>query len=317
MLELPDSWVWDFWFADDGDRYHLFFLYASRALHDPERRHGRASVGHAVSDDLRNWTRVPDALVRGDAPAFDDVATWTGSVVRAADGTWHMFYTGGTERDGALIQSIGLATSDDLITWHKYEGNPIASADPRWYEKYDGTTWIDEAWRDPWVYPDPAGDGWHMLITGRANHGPVDDRGVVAHARSLDLLHWEVEPPLSEPRAGFGQLEVFQVEVIDGRVVLLFNCLRGELSAAKKETAGSGGVWSLIADSVTGPFDISRATPLTDDSLYVGRLVKDRDGTWQLLAFHNNGPEGFIGSISDPMPVFLTGDGLTLKPPGF
>jgi beta-fructofuranosidase len=317
MLELPDSWVWDFWFADDGDRYHLFFLYASRALHDPERRHGRASVGHAVSDDLRNWTRVPDALVRGDAPAFDDVATWTGSVVRAADGTWHMFYTGGTERDGALIQSIGLATSDDLITWHKYEGNPIASADSRWYEKYDGTTWFDEAWRDPWVYPDPAGDGWHMLITGRANHGPVDDRGVVAHARSLDLLHWEVEPPLSEPRAGFGQLEVFQVEVIDGRVVLLFNCLRGELSAAKKETAGSGGVWSLIADSVTGPFDISRATPLTDDSLYVGRLVKDRDGTWQLLAFHNNGPEGFIGSISDPMPVFLTGDGLTLKPPGF
>jgi beta-fructofuranosidase len=79
VFDLPDSWVWDFWFADDGDRYHLFFLYASRALHDPERRHLRASIGHAVSDDLVSWTRVADALVRSDAPAFDDVATWTGS----------------------------------------------------------------------------------------------------------------------------------------------------------------------------------------------------------------------------------------------
>jgi beta-fructofuranosidase len=313
MLELPDSWVWDFWFAQGGDQYHLFFLYASRALHDPGRRHGRASVGHAVSDDLRNWTRLPDALVRGDAPAFDDAATWTGSVVRGPEGKWHMFYTGASARDGVFIQTIGLATSGDLITWDKYDENPVVSADPRWYEKYDGTSWFDEAWRDPWVFADPDGDGWHMLITGRANYGPVDDRGVVGHARSRDLLQWEVQPPLSEPGAGFGHLEVFQVEVVEGRIVLLFNCLRSELSAAKKEISGSGGVWSLVADSVTGPFDISKATPLTDDSLYVGRLVRDCDGAWVLLAFHNEGSDGFMGSISDPMPVFLGDNGLTLK----
>jgi beta-fructofuranosidase len=310
MLELPDSWVWDFWFAVDGDEYHLFFLYASRALHDPDRRHGRASVGHAVSEDLRNWRRLPDALVRGDAPAFDDTATWTGSVVRGPD-RWYMFYTGAS----GVVQTIGLATSDDLVTWHKYDGNPVVSADSRWYEKYDGSTWIDEAWRDPWVFADPAGDGWHMLITGRANHGPVDDRGVVGHARSRDLIEWEVQPPLSEPGAGFGHLEVFQVEEVEGRVVLLFNCLRNELSAAKKNTSGSGGIWSVIADSVTGPFDISKATPLTDDSLYVGRLVRDRDGAWVLLAFHNESPDGFIGSISDPMPIFLDAEGPTLKQP--
>ena len=308
MLELPDSWVWDFWFARDGDEYHLFFLYASRALHDPGRRHGRASIGHAVSDDLRNWTRLPDALVRGEAGDFDETATWTGSVVRGPDGRWYMFYTGASDR----VQTIGLATSDDLVTWHKYDGNPIAAADPRWYEKYDGTTWFDEAWRDPWVFADPDGDGWHMLITGRANHGPVDDRGVVAHARSTDLVHWDVLPPLSEPGAGFGQLEVFQVEVVEDRVVLLFNCGSSELSAARKETSG-GGVWSLVADSLTGPFDIGKATPLTDESFYVGRLVRDVDGAWVLLAFHNEGPDGFIGSISDPMPVHLTPAGLTLQ----
>ena len=36
MFSLPEAWVWDFWFVDDGQKYHLFFLYASRALHDPQ-----------------------------------------------------------------------------------------------------------------------------------------------------------------------------------------------------------------------------------------------------------------------------------------
>ncbi len=313
MLTLPDSWVWDFWFADDGEQYHLFFLYASRALRDPDLRHGRASVGHAVSKDLRTWERLPDALVRGDAPAFDDVATWTGSVVRSPNGTWHMFYTGTSAPDGAFIQTIGLATSDDLLSWRKHEANPIVAADPRWYEKYDGTTWVDEAWRDPWVFADPGGDGWHMLITARANHGDVDNRAVVGHARSEDLVRWEVQPPLSEPGAGFGHLEVFQVEVVEGRVVLLFNCLRGELAESRRATDVTGGVWTLVADSLTGPFDIASARPLTDDSMYVGRLIRDRDGAWVMLAFHNTGPDGlFVGSISDPMPVVMTADGLTL-----
>lgn len=82
MFRLPDSWVWDSWLVDDGRQYHLFFLYASRALHHPDARHHRASVGHATSDDLRSWERIAGALVRSDAPAFDDLATWTGSIVR-------------------------------------------------------------------------------------------------------------------------------------------------------------------------------------------------------------------------------------------
>jgi len=26
VLRLADDWVWDSWVADDGERYHLFFL---------------------------------------------------------------------------------------------------------------------------------------------------------------------------------------------------------------------------------------------------------------------------------------------------
>ena len=220
MFSLPEAWVWDFWLVDDGQKYHLFFLYASRALGDPDHRHYRASVGHAISDDLIRWERVTDALVRSDAPAFDDLATWTGSVVRHPDGTWFMFYTGATLTPAGNVQKIGNAASDDLMTWRRNPNNPLLRADPRWYEKLADGMWPDEGFRDPWVFPDPKGNGWHMLITARANHGPADNRGVIGHAWSPNLHAWELQPPLTDPGQGFAQLEVVQSARIDGQDLL-------------------------------------------------------------------------------------------------
>ncbi|HEU4346984.1 MAG TPA: glycosyl hydrolase family 32 [Actinoplanes sp.] len=309
MLRLPDAWTWDFWFAQEDGVYHLFFLRASRALGDPDRRHFRASVGHAVSTDLRSWTQVADALVAADRPAFDDIATWTGSVVRGPDRRWRMFYTGAGSAEDGLAQRIGLATSADLTSWQR--AGPVLEPDPRWYERLGDSTWADQAWRDPWVFPDPDGDGWHMLITARANEGPVDDRGVIGHARSADLLNWAAQPPLTRPGAGFGQLEVPQVEWVDGHAVLIFSCLDTELSDAHRSTGATGGVWAVTGDSLLGPFDISRAEPLTDRSLYSGRLIRDPAGQWVMLAFRNDdGRGGFIGELADPMPVTATPEGI-------
>jgi beta-fructofuranosidase len=304
MLTLPDSWTWDFWFADTGDAYHVFFLRASRALKDPHRRHWRAAIGHAVSDDLRHWTVLPDALVHADPPAFDDMATWTGSVLRGPDGVWRMFYTGLSHADDGTVQRIGMATSEDLLTWHSHP-QAVLEADQRWYEKHGGQ-WRQEAWRDPWVFPDADGDGWHMLITARANHGPSLQRGVIGHARSRDLDHWEAQPPLSQPNAGFGQLEVLQVEVVAGQPVLVFSCLAEDMAPGRNLT---GGTWALVADSPLGPFDIRQAQPLTDHDLYSGRLIQDRQGRWVLLGFHNRDERGgFVGELSDPIPVEWTDD---------
>ncbi|KZE91966.1 family 43 glycosylhydrolase [Microbacterium sp. TNHR37B] len=304
MFDLPDSWVWDYWFADDGDRYHLFFLYASRALHDPEARHYRASIGHAVSTDLVEWERIADALVRGEAGEFDDLATWTGSTVRHPDGTWFLFYTGSTRAEGGKnVQRIGYATSTDLVTWQKAPGAVLEAAAP-WYETLDSGDWHDEAFRDPWVFADPEGDGWHMYVTARAPEGPVNGRGVIAHAWSADLREWELREPVSVPSEnGFGQLEVTQVEVVDGRPVLLFSCLADHSMPSRR--AARAGTWAIPAESVLGPFDVDRAEPLTGQDLYVGRLLRRRDdGQWLLFAFRNVGPDGaFLGGVTDPMPV--------------
>jgi len=308
VFALPEAWVWDFWLVDDGQQYHLFFLYASRALPHPHARHHRASIGHAVSSDLSHWERVTDAVVRSDAPAFDDLATWTGCTLRHPDGTWFLFYTGASMSPLGNVQTVGYATSPDLLHWTKSPSNPVLAADPRWYEKLTDGLWHDEAFRDPWVFPDPTGDGWHMLITARANHGPADDRGVVGHAWSPDLRRWELRPPLSEPGQGFGQLEVTQTTVIDGQPLLLFSCLRGDLAEARRSTT-TGGVWAAVAPSPLGPYDIAGAQLLTDSSLYVGRVIHERStGRAQFLAFlHDDADGGFVGSISDPTAISWDG----------
>jgi sucrose-6-phosphate hydrolase SacC (GH32 family) len=311
MLRLPGSWIWDFWLADDGDRYHLFFLFASRELGDERERHRRAAIGHATSDDLRSWTQVGDVVAAADPPAFDDLATWTGSVVRDHDGRWWLLYTGVTLVGGRIRQSIGAATSTDLETWHKEPASPLVTADDRWYERLGGGDWPEEAWRDPWVFPDPTGDGWHMLITARANTGPDDDRGVVGHAHSVDLRRWEVGPPLSRPGSGFGHIECTQLASVDGRLVLLFSCLDPQLSATRRATGATGGILYVPVESPTGPFEIAAARPLTGDAFYCGRLATDRGGRPVLLAFHYfDEDRRFLGELSDPMPVGWDGDRL-------
>ena len=311
MLTLPDAWTWDLWFADDGERFHAFYLRASRALLDPERRHRHASVGHAVSADLRSWTVRPDALVPSDGPGFDDLAVWTGSVVPDPAGGWRMFHTGIARPDGEAVQRIGSAVSADLTAWRPADRVP--DADPRWYQTHDARAGTGETWRDPWVFADPDGEGWHMLVTARAVDGPPGERGVVGHLRSADLRRWHVQPPLTKPGTGFDHLEVAQVELVEGRPVLIFSCLGAELGAAHRAAGRRGGVWAVAADSLTGPYDPTLARPLSGPELYSGRLVRDRVGRWMLLGFVNADPAGrFAGGICDPVPVGWSGDRLVV-----
>ena len=324
MLTSPDDWVWDSWLADDGERYHLFFLHAPRSLGDPGLRHRHARVGHALSGDLRSWERVDDALDLGAAGTLDATCTWTGSVVRGDDGRWQMLFTRARWVDApatedapaarGVAQTIHRATCDDegLLRWTR-EAEPVLVPDPRRYETFTRGTWPVHAWRDPWVLRDLAGDGWHALVTARAGHGPAEQRGVIGHARSPDLLTWTAAVPLSAPGSGFGQLEVPQVERVDGRWVLVFSCLVDQVFGVQHERHGDDvGVWAVAAPGPLGPFGVAAARPLTGAGRCAGRLVRDRSGAWVLLAF-DNATGGFGGTVADPVPVAWAGDRLVVR----
>lgn len=322
MLELADDWVWDFWTADDttGETglHHLFFLKAPRSLGDPDLRHLHASVGHAVSDDLVVWRRMVDALGPQAAPAYDDLATWTGCVVRADDGTWLMFTSGLSGVEAGRVQRIGLSTSPDLTTWTRVP-DVVLRADERWYLRPGPDH--EEHWRDPWVVRDGHGL-WHLYLTAQGRPGPdaagpaAGERagrglGVVGHATSRDLRTWEVTSPLSEAGGRFDQLEVISVVQVDGRWVLVFSCLGPEMPGAGP---GAGGIWSVAVDGPGSRVYPARAVRLTDESLYVGKVLPQPGGGALLLAFRNTDAAGaFHGGVIDPLPVVWDDAGTGLR----
>jgi beta-fructofuranosidase len=302
VLSSREDWIWDSWVADDGERYHLFSLRAPRALRDPDLRHTASRIGHASSRDLVEWTVHEDALAAA-SEGFDDLALWTGSVARGDDGVWRLYYTalnswGRTVED----QRIGLAESDDLMTWRRVAGE-LVTPDPCHYRiDPDGSS---EAWRDPFVFRH---DGsWHMLITARDPDAERRFDGVLGHARSDDMVDWRLAPPLTEPSV-FGQLEVAQVHCVGGQWLLLFTCHPDEQGEPRPYCA-----WYVLGDSPLGPWDIGSARPFEDEpDLFAAQLVHRRDGSWCLLGFL----EGGDFEVVDPIAVELREGTLRRSAPG-
>lgn len=68
-----------------------------------------------------------------------------------------------------------------------------------------------------------------------------------------------------------------------------------------------------IADDPLGPYHRFDDDPLVGDpsgSHFSGKVLHDRAGRWQFLAFRLFTLDGtFIGDLSDPMPVTIGSDG--------
>jgi beta-fructofuranosidase len=299
MLRLPDRQILHGRIVDDGTEFHLFFV---NTPHESKQRD--TSIGHAVSGDLRVWRMLPDAIAPFDGPAWDDLGAGTGTALRGPDGRWRLFYSGVSRGEAGLVQRIGVARSSDLVAWSR-AAEPLLSADPSWYEKLDLIGWPEEVWRDPFVFADPAGSGFHMLITARAASGAAADRGVVGHARSDDLDTWEILPPLTDP-AGFGQLDAPQSSIVDGQPLLIFSCTAAMLSPQR---SGHPGVWVAPGDSRLGPWDVSSAVPVDRPGLHAAQLVRNHDGQWMVMGTLD-------GGIADPVAVRYGESGLEVLPAG-
>ncbi len=93
---------------------------------------------------------------------------------------------------------------------------------------------------------------------------------------------------------------------VDDRWVLLFSCLAEQMP---EDAAGAGGVWSVPVDGPGAEVDVAAAVRLSDESLYVGKVV-EHAGSAYFMAFRNQGSVGeFVGGLSDPVPVTWRADG--------
>ncbi len=319
MVFIPEQYyLWDFWlvspheWGDSRAPYHLYYLQAPRALSSPNLRHGTATVGHAVSYDLRQWVNGGTALEAGRPGSWDDYAIWTGSVI-VRDGLAYMFYTGTCQAEKGLVQRIGLAVSTDLMHWERDPGNPLLEVDTRWYEPQSTERLEAQTWRDPYVVYSSDEEAYYMFLSARVNTGHYDGRGVIGLARSTNLLSWEVLPPVSMP-GDFTEMEVPQVVPLNGRYYLLFCATRH--AAARLSPVGAtswSGTHYLVASKLTGPYRPLTDEPLVADAIgtyYAGKLVRDSVGALYFIAWRQWDERGnFCGGLSDTAAVHVLPDG--------
>ena len=244
---LNPNEIGDFDVVEKDGRLHVFYLVLPS--HD--------QIGHLVSDDGLNWEPLPVAVRTGDPGAFDDDQIWTMGVFRKGD-SWFMLYTANQER--GLVQVTGLATSPDLVHWTKYDKNPVARPDPRWYEaEQHGNYRVD--WRDPHIVEC---DGTlHAFLCARENQGLLNHRGCAGYFTSTDGYAWEVQPPACTPRNCF-DYECPSVFELDGRFYMV--AIHG---AHDRMTY-------RVADRVEGPY----RRPF-DDSLTPGKNMSVRPCYWR------------------------------------
>ena len=299
--------------------YHLFHLVLPN--HD--------YIAHAISNNGMNWRRVENALFIGDPGSWDDLMLWTMHVSADPhnDGHWRMFYTGLSRRDQGLVQRCGLATSEDLYGWTKYDVNwedrrgrsdpdcikserarqnqvkpcrivarqrddsvfPLEAESPHYESKVEmPRKWV--SFRDPFFYHDSQ-RSW-LLSAARVNEGPIVRRGCVGLMEEVSPNHFESRPPLLAPMQ-YDDIEVPNLFRIEDDFYLL-GSLREDAKIRYWYNHELNSQWKNFADNVLLP-----------TGNYAGRICRDASG-WLLWNFYNTNINERSANNIMPPPKRLT-----------
>ena len=178
-------------------------------------------IAHHVSHDMVHWEERSMVVMPGKPGDPDSSNIATGCVVEH-ERRFYLFYTGN--------QNICLAVSDDLENWTKHPGNPVVCGDNQLYGTLN--------FRDAFVYYSNQEGCWHMLFGTQTVEVPAQRAGCVGLAKSSDLLHWKLAPPLWSPHIG-PHTDCPQLSEHDGRWYLFY---------LQRNTR------YRVADSPSGPF---------------------------------------------------------------
>jgi len=247
MLFKPvDTKLWDMFILPHDGTYYLFYLQL--------RQHPWDGYGLATSSDLVHWTDHGTIL-------STDTGTGgmgTGMVWRVGD-RWMLNYSLGQHGS----QRIYFAESDDLFHWRKLPRDIVCAPDPRWYECTGDTTSGSARWDTIWVIPQP--DGTFVgVVTATAKGAPAGANGVAGLVSSRDGIHWQTEPPASQP-CGMGWAEVVGHVQFGPRHYLFVGSSSGlgaRFDPVHSATGKSGGMYVMMADDVRGPYRLVDGDPL-------------------------------------------------------
>jgi predicted GH43/DUF377 family glycosyl hydrolase len=192
-----------------GAEYHMWYTGQAR---------GHSWIGHAISNDGKNWKRT------GAAPVLSPEAKWEKVAVMCPHVLWddrahefRMWYSGGEQNEP---NAIGLATSPDGLKWTRVQGNPVFRPEPANEWEKDRVTGCQVVRRGEWYV---------MFYIGFRDEAHAQ----IGIARSRDGIGgWQRHPANPIIRPGPGQWDQDAVykpfAILDGgRWLLWYNGRKG------------------------------------------------------------------------------------------
>ena len=183
--------VADFCVTQLDGTYHFFYIERRLAEGTPFYPGNEIYFGHASTPDFFTW-EVHDPVMLIQPGTWEEAHVWAPFILKRG-ATYVMAYTGLNRH---ISQDIGLAFSEDLFEWRRWEGNPISPCKDRpWsFWRTDGIA----SCRDPHML-EYKGRVWMTYTTN--TH---DGRACVAMTSSEDLVTWRDHGPiLVGPEGGY------------------------------------------------------------------------------------------------------------------
>ncbi len=149
---------------------------------------GFEEIGLGYSPDGISWSLYGKVLARGNGGPWGNTDDWDssyttfGTIIKEADGRWHMWYSGGQEDSN---DGIGYAYSSDGLNWVRDASNPIM-------HQNDGVSWRANRTYTPVVIKD--GGVYKMWFSGMAT-----DNYAMLSAMPPQMAHSHQFSPLSMP----------------------------------------------------------------------------------------------------------------------
>ena len=248
-------------------QYHAFFQHYPHAS-----RWGQMHWGHAVSNDLITWEEKDIALFP-DMPYEDEGGCFSGSAI-VKDGRLYLFYTSVSRELG---QTQSMAWSDDGVTFHKYEGNPVIKSSPLGDNK---------DFRHPKVFEY---DGEYRMAVGAG----IYNEAKILLFRSEDLINWEYLGEILSDRLFGSCIECPDIFELDGKYVMMLQSLRKVPHQVLFATGDFDGT-HFIFDDPEEPFYPVEVGP----DLYAPQTFEDDEGRRIMIAWLYNRTKPSSGGMT-------------------
>lgn len=298
----------------------VWYTYHSQVPFPDCKMGDNSPYGVSTSPDLLDFERQQDI--------FNPKGEWFNRCAYAGDVMWwkdkyYMIFSGchHGEEPGDSIDVMGIATSDDLLHWEEYAGNPVLTdPDERWYEGKTvarGTRMVNL--RDPHFIRDLCDDTWVYLCFAGGTNDPDNYRsGCIGLCRSQDMIHWEFLPPLFAPKQ-YTLMEVPRVFKVGGKYMLTWETAPWYGTRFDTDIANRAqDDWEVmlhyaVADKPEGPYTMPE-DPTVFRGYYCPYVIHPVTINGQvemistMFTWHPSEGNRFVGGVMPAMPLRYDGE---------